>query len=280
METVHTELDFMESFYGPHGFPADGPQPSCQAYDYYSHSFAITFYSLIYAKLQEGQDPERAAKYRQRAIDNLPFVAHLYGTDGAAIAYGRSMIYRFACCAFFAALAFDGQEVSHYTYLTCRYVLIYSYPHPSHGASSKALSCATFAGLLNGNPSFIGMAPSVSAGRTLKRSSARYALSSSCNRCSLVTVLIQQDYNSAQSPYWALKLFLVLALPDTHPFWAATEEPYPEFLLQKAFYPAPQWGQVFSHSAGHDFMLSSGASTNWPKRGGAVGLSTRRCIWQ
>jgi hypothetical protein len=102
----------MESFYGPHGFPADGVQPNSHAYDYYSHSFAITFYSLIYAKLQEKPDSKRAALYRQRAVQNLPFVAHLYGTDGAAIPYGRSMIYRFACCAFFAALAFDGQEVS------------------------------------------------------------------------------------------------------------------------------------------------------------------------
>ena len=101
----------MESFYGPHGFPSDGPQPGCHAYDYYSHSFAITFYSLIYAKLCGGEDRHRAAVYRRRARENLPFVAHLYGTDGGAIPYGRSMIYRFACVAFFAALAFDGSEV-------------------------------------------------------------------------------------------------------------------------------------------------------------------------
>lgn len=102
----------MESFYGKHGFPADGPQPDCRAYDYYSHSFAITFYSLIYAKLRGQEDPVRAERYRQRAKENLPYVVHLYGTVGGAIAYGRSMIYRFACTAFFAALAFDGSNVS------------------------------------------------------------------------------------------------------------------------------------------------------------------------
>lgn len=82
---------------------------------------------------------------------------------------------------------------------------------------------------------------------------------------------MNQDYNSAQSPYWALKSFLILALPETHPFWAAEEAPYPQELLQNAYYPAPQWGQVMTHAAGHDFMLNSGAGLQWTTmRGVAV----------
>ena len=32
-----------------------------------------------------------------------------------------------------------------------------------------------------------------------------------------------ESYNSAGSPYWALKAFLPLALPEDHPFWTAEE---------------------------------------------------------
>ncbi|SQB37568.1 Uncharacterized protein conserved in bacteria [Citrobacter koseri] len=37
-----------------------------------------------------------------------------------------------------------------------------------------------------------------------------------------------EDYNSPGSPYWALKVFLILALPDDHAFWQAEELPLPQ----------------------------------------------------
>lgn len=37
-----------------------------------------------------------------------------------------------------------------------------------------------------------------------------------------------ETYNAPGSPYWALKFFLPLALPETHPFWQAEEIPLPE----------------------------------------------------
>ena len=39
--------------------------------------------------------------------------------------------------------------------------------------------------------------------------------------------VMAESYNSAGSPYWAMKAFLPLALPDTHPFWRAEELPLP-----------------------------------------------------
>jgi hypothetical protein len=38
---------------------------------------------------------------------------------------------------------------------------------------------------------------------------------------------LSENYNSPQSVYWCLKSFIVLHLPDTHPFWAAPERPHP-----------------------------------------------------
>lgn len=71
-------------------------------------------------------------------------------------------------------------------------------------------------------------------------------------------MFMSEDYNSPQSPYWALKAFLILALPESHPFWQAKEESYPSFLLNKAWTAVPPWTQVFSHAAGHTFCLSAG----------------------
>ena len=124
-QAIEDELNFMESYYGPHvspsyavmsnadrkDFPSDGPNDTCKAYDYYATSFAIPFYSLIYARLAGSFDPERAERYRKRALQNIPEVAHLFAPDGAAIPFGRSMTYRFACSAFWGALAYDNIEV-------------------------------------------------------------------------------------------------------------------------------------------------------------------------
>jgi hypothetical protein len=36
-----------------------------------------------------------------------------------------------------------------------------------------------------------------------------------------------EDYNSPGSPYWAMKAFLMLAMPEDHPFWTCDELPLP-----------------------------------------------------
>ncbi|MDF2922520.1 MAG: hypothetical protein K0R57_1434 [Paenibacillaceae bacterium] len=40
-------------------------------------------------------------------------------------------------------------------------------------------------------------------------------------------LIMSEGYNAPGSPYWALKSFLVLALPDDHAFWLAEEKPFP-----------------------------------------------------
>lgn len=93
------------------GLPADGVNETCRSYDYYATSFAIPFYSLIYARLQSTTDPETATRYRDRARRNLIPAINLFAPNGACIPFGRSMTYRFACSSIFAAVAFDGLEV-------------------------------------------------------------------------------------------------------------------------------------------------------------------------
>ena len=67
-----------------------------------------------------------------------------------------------------------------------------------------------------------------------------------------------QDYNSPQSPYWALKAFLPLILPSSHPFWEAIEEPFPSELLKEPYHVNKPWMQAFTHAAGHTYVLSAG----------------------
>lgn len=40
-------------------------------------------------------------------------------------------------------------------------------------------------------------------------------------------LFMSETYNAPGSPYWALKAFVFLALPDDHPFWQADEAPFP-----------------------------------------------------
>ena len=48
-----------------------------------------------------------------------------------------------------------------------------------------------------------------------------------------------EQYNAPGSPYWGLKVFLLLALPDDHPFWACEAAPLPEELTRPDVIPQP-----------------------------------------
>ena len=80
------------------------------AFDYYATSFAIPFYSLIYAHFSTETDPVRSEKFKARALQNISEVIHLFAPDGNAIAFGRSMTYRFAVSCFFSSWAYIHQN--------------------------------------------------------------------------------------------------------------------------------------------------------------------------
>lgn len=66
-----------------------------------------------------------------------------------------------------------------------------------------------------------------------------------------------EDYNSPGSPYWALKVFLILALPEDHPFWQAEELALPQLVEKRVI---PHAAQILQHSehSEHVMMLTSG----------------------
>lgn len=109
---------------GSGGWSNDGP-PEVYQRDYYSSSFAIQFSQLVYSKVSTclpislslsldvpppdsqlcaESDPERAHKFRQRAQKFLlDFIYYFSPSTGAAIPFGRSMVYRFAVISSFSA---------------------------------------------------------------------------------------------------------------------------------------------------------------------------------
>ncbi|WOO76912.1 uncharacterized protein LOC62_01G000526 [Vanrija pseudolonga] len=226
---IEETLEFVESHYNADGFPADGPCDQMIAYDYYATSFAIPFYSLLYTRLAP-QDKARISKIWTRTLANIPNVIHLFAPDGASIPFGRSMTYRFATAAFWSALAYATDD---------------EHPLPA------PLTWGVVKGLVLRSIRYFTQKESVFARDGSLTIGWTYP-----------SLFMSEQYNSPQSPYWALKTFFVMALPKEHPFWTAEEESIPEVFSENAV--VKPWLQTFSHAAGHTFLLTSGQCTNWP----------------
>lgn len=177
--------------------------------------FAFHFYGLAYATLAHG-DEERAEAYRERARLFARDIRHWYAADGAALPFGRSLTYRFAAAGFWGALAFAGVEALPWGEIKGYYLRQLRW--------WAARPIADRDGVLS-----IGYG--------------------------YPNLLMSESYNSAGSPYWAMKAFLPLALPESHPFWAAEEMAAPDFVEPV---PLRHPGMVAMHTPGNLVVLASG----------------------
>ncbi|MBI1773753.1 MAG: DUF2264 domain-containing protein [Proteobacteria bacterium] len=193
--------------------------------DYYV-AFAFHFYGLIYARLAQEWDQERSATYRERARLFARDFRHWFGRDGAAIPFGRSLTYRFAQGAFWGALAF---------------------------ADVEALPWGEVKGLYLRHLRWWSDKPIADRNGAL---TIGY---------SYANLLISEEYNSPQSPYWAMKAFLPLAVAGEHPFWRAeeTSSMLPSLSVQK------HAGLVLQEDETHAVMLSSGQTNRLARQGTA-----------
>ena len=177
--------------------------------------FAFHFYGLLYATLAEG-DAARGAVYRERAARFAHDIRHWYAADGAALPFGRSLTYRFAAAGFWGALAFAGVEA-----LPWGEIKGYYLRHLRWWATKPIADRDGVLSVGYGYPN----------------------------------LLMSESYNSAGSPYWAMKAFLPLALPESHPFWAAEEVAPPDFPEPV---PLRHPGMVAMHMPGNLVVLSTG----------------------
>ena len=156
--------------------------------DYYI-PWAIQYYGVLYSKFAADDDPERAALYRERAMLFAKQFICWFDDNGAALPYGRSLSYRFAQCCFWSACVWAGLE-----------------PFPL--GVMKGLIVRNFQWWLD---------------------------QKMFDRDGILTIgycypqmYMAERYNAPGSPYWGMKCFILLALPDDHPFWSAGAEPLPE----------------------------------------------------
>ncbi|MFI0731501.1 DUF2264 domain-containing protein [Streptomyces sp. NPDC021225] len=181
---IKARLDRLESFALGDGWYADGPT---ERRDYYV-PWAMHFYGLLYAALAGERDPERAVRFRMRASLFAADLRHWFADDGAAVPYGRSLTYRFAQAAFWAALPYAGVE---------------------------ALPWGVVKGHLLRHLRWWQRRPEA-VGEGLLSIGYGYPQPA-----------LAEQYNAPGSPYWAMKSLLPLALPADHPFWTAPELPAP-----------------------------------------------------
>ncbi len=129
-----------------------------------------------------------ADTYRARAKEFAKDFIYWFSDRGAAIPYGRSLTYRMAQASFFSACLFAGVDVFDMGVLK--------------GVLSRHLDDWLSAPLFdNAGVLSIGY---------------KYP-----------NLMMAEHYNAPGSPYWAMKYFAHLALPDDHPFWQAPVSPMP-----------------------------------------------------
>ncbi len=195
-------------------------------HDHYC-GWAYHYYGLIYAVLAGERDPARAARFRERARRFAKGFQHWFDPQGSVVPYGRSLTYRFATAAFWGALAFAGEQALPWGRIKGLYL--------RHLREWSGHPIADASGVL--------------------RIGYRYD-----------NLFVSETYNAPGSPYWAMKCFLPLALPDRHPFWEAEEEPLP-MLEGVSVEPVPC--MLLSRDGSQAQMLCGGQG-KWEVREGAA----------
>lgn len=149
--------------------------------DYYI-AFAYHFYSLLWVYIDDGIDKE----VRNAIIDRAESFAAQYGlffdACGAQVPYGRSLTYRFACVAFYSAYKLVGLD----------------------GVSDSEAK-----GFITRNLQYWMHQPIFSDDGFLN---VGYVYENTN---------MKEKYNATGSPYWAMKAFVILLLPDEARFWTA-----------------------------------------------------------
>ncbi|GAW08912.1 hypothetical protein LENED_011023 [Lentinula edodes] len=174
----------------------------------------------------------------------LDFI-HYFDSEGRAILFGRSLVYRFAMSAFWSALAFafdpsNGDDGVNY-----------SLPAPLTWGVIKGLQLRNIRYWAHTQPGAFDRSGILTLGFAYPNHN------------------LLENYNSPGSPYWACKAFLCLALPETSLFWTEEEEDHPSSLLNttKVLKHALQ---ITTNIGGHTYLLSSGQQCSYPVKQSAA----------
>lgn len=218
--SLESSLDLTEQFYIGNGWYNDGYPEERRARDYYI-PWAFHYYGLIFSRCCGDDYPEYASLYRERAAEFAGDFLNWFASDGSSLPYGRSLTYRYAAAAFWGALAF---------------------------ADTEALPWGEIKGLFLRNLRWWFRQPFFTE-TGLQTVGYRYP-----------NLYMAERYNSPNSPLWALKAFIPLALSEDHPFWLAEEKELPE---PPERYVQEHTGFIFADESesGHLYALNAGQWT-------------------
>lgn len=183
--------------------------------DYYI-SFAIHFYCLLYAKVMDKEEPDRCGLFKDRAALFAKQFIFWFDDNGAALPYGRSLTYRFSQVSFWSACL---------------------------AADVMPFSVGVMKGLITRHLSDWLRKPIFDRDHIL---TIGYGYPN---------LVMGERYNGPGSPYWALKTFAFLMLPDEHPFWTAKAEPMPKLQEQQLL---PYAGMLLRRYQNHVTAYVSG----------------------
>lgn len=175
-EKLEQCLARVEDFYLGDGWYQDGLTAQK---DYYI-SFAIHFYSLVYAVAMEKDDPDRCGTYKERAGLFAKQFIYWFSESGEALPYGRSLTYRFAQTAFWSMAAVAGIDTIPLPVIKGIIVRHLDYWMRQPIFDKKGILTIGY-----GYPN----------------------------------LHMSESYNAPGSPYWSMKAFAFLMLPDEHEFW-------------------------------------------------------------
>lgn len=148
---------------------------------------------------------------------------------GAAIPFGRSLTYRFAFAGFWSAAAFAEVEL----------------PTPvQNWGVVKGLLLRHFR-WWGDKHDMLNVDGTLTIGFTYPN------------------MYMSEDYNSPQSPYWAMKSFVALGLPAEHGFWRAEETTIPQSTPGLSAATKPPM-HILCNTGHHHFLLSMGQFCPWP----------------
>lgn len=216
MAAAERAMDEVETWYVGGGWYSDGAADAKPQKDYYI-PWAIQYYGVLYSVFAAKRDPVRSRKFRERALEFGKSFAYWFDENGAALPFGRSLTYRFAQCAFYSVCVWAGLE---------------------------PLPLPVMKGIITRNLRWWMEKPIFDRDGVL-----------TVGYC-YPNFYMAEQYNAPGSPYWAMKSFILLALPDGHPFWQAEAAPLG---LKPGVYPQPNQdlllhrmadGQVTAYAAG------------------------------
>lgn len=228
---IDDSLQILDTLYLGEGWSSDGVwSDERKQADYYSGSFALQFAPLLFVRFAPDYDETRTKRYKDQAKQFAEQYWRYFSPTGAAIPFGRSLTYRFAFAAFWAAASVAQVDL----------------PAPLDVAG-------VVKGLLLRHLRWWAKQEHIFNVDGILHIGYAYPNTN-----------IAENYTSPQSPYWCLKPFICLNLPEKHPFWQSQEQAYPLSRIDAVIESiAMIWPphHIMCNTPQHHFLLSSGQWT-------------------